>query len=578
MEIVLLPVMFTLLSLCCGSESGIDSDKGNITDDAFQGLLNVNCLPQQVHLAYGNSLSEMTVIWSTHESCSSEVHYSEDQWNMSNIVKGNTMPMVYTKPQLQNIPKSSFLHRVVLTNLKSETNYFYMPVSNDVSKGPFYFKTPKISQDLEPKFLVYGDLGVHSESLARLEMEAMNGKYTAVLHVGDFGYNLEEMITGGMYDGENVGDVFMRQIEEMASHIPYMVSPGNHEIESDTFNQYRYRFSMPNTEWPIPLNKMWYSMDIGPVHFLSYSSEVFFTANGRYIESQKQWILADLAAANSNRHIRPWIIAFGHRPMYCSNDDLDDCTLQESKVRLGLEDIFYNNGVDVVLQAHEHSYERLWPVYKGVVLAENYTNPQAPVQLITGAAGSKHGVDKMSARNESWSAFRMDDNSFNSYGRLKVDNSTHLYWEQVAVFGGEVLDSIWVIQEHHGPFSHTALPDDKKNKIDEQKEKDTIVINSMPKPETTGDTLTTKVTQAIKGADTKLIVGVSFGVFVIVFLIVVCIVKQCTKKRTKSYRRWETLDYGKKFYTNLKSDEKDADDFEVDVTDGTTKLIDSSKE
>ena len=64
-----------------------------------------------------------------------------------------------------------------------------------------------------------------------------------------------------------------------------------------------------------------------------------------------------------------------------------------------LEEIFYNSGVDIVLQAHEHSYERLWPVYKGVVLAENYTNPQAPVQLITGAAGSRHGVDLMSARN-----------------------------------------------------------------------------------------------------------------------------------------------------------------------------------
>lgn len=37
------------------------------------------------------------------------------------------------------------------------------------------------------------------------------------------------------------------------------------------------------------------------------------------------------------------------------------------------------------------------------MLAENYTNPQAPVHLITGAAGSKHGVDQMSARNGRYS-------------------------------------------------------------------------------------------------------------------------------------------------------------------------------
>ena len=63
-----------------------------------------------------------------------------------------------------------------------------------------------------------------------------------------------------------------------------------------------------------------------------------------------------------------------------------------------LEDLFYEYGVDVVLQAHEHSYERLWPMYKGIVLSKNYTNPAAPVQLVTGAAGSKHGVDQMNPK------------------------------------------------------------------------------------------------------------------------------------------------------------------------------------
>ena len=45
--------------------------------------------------------------------------------------------------------------------------------------------------------------------------------------------------------------------------------------------------------------------------------------------------MADLAAANQKRDKVPWVIAYGHRPMYCSNDDGDDCTLPDSKVRLG---------------------------------------------------------------------------------------------------------------------------------------------------------------------------------------------------------------------------------------------------
>ena len=32
-----------------------------------------------------------------------------------------------------------------------------------------------------------------------------------------------------------------------------------------------------------------------------------------------------------------------------------------------LEDLFYKYGVDLQYYAHEHSYERLWPIYKSKV-------------------------------------------------------------------------------------------------------------------------------------------------------------------------------------------------------------------
>ena len=42
------------------------------------------------------------------------------------------------------------------------------------------------------------------------------------------------------------------------------------------------------------------------------------------------------ASAPENRTLRPWIITMGHRPMYCSNDDGDDCTQYESVVSFKL--------------------------------------------------------------------------------------------------------------------------------------------------------------------------------------------------------------------------------------------------
>lgn len=56
----------------------------------------------------------------------------------------------------------------------------------------------------------------------------------------------------------------------------------------------------------------------------------------------------------------------------------------------GLEELFYKNGVDLEFWAHEHMYERLWPIYDYKVYngstSNPYTNPKSPVHITTGSA------------------------------------------------------------------------------------------------------------------------------------------------------------------------------------------------
>lgn len=69
---------------------------------------------------------------------------------------------------------------------------------------------------------------------------------------------------------------------------------------------------------------------------------------------------------------------------------------QKLHCSLGLEPLLKEFGVDVVIWAHEHSYERTWPLYDKKVYNGTrgaYVNPGAPVHVITGSAGCRERTD-----------------------------------------------------------------------------------------------------------------------------------------------------------------------------------------
>ena len=52
------------------------------------------------------------------------------------------------------------------------------------------------------------------------------------------------------------------------------------------------------------------------------------------MKRQYDWLEQDLARVD--RRATPWVVVYGHRPMYCTNDDRDDCTKFETRTRTGL--------------------------------------------------------------------------------------------------------------------------------------------------------------------------------------------------------------------------------------------------
>ncbi|XP_026332479.1 acid phosphatase type 7-like [Hyposmocoma kahamanoa] len=409
------------------------------------------CQPEQIHIAFGEKSNNIVVTWTTADDAKeSRVQFGVFTTPLDKEAVGNHVCY-------PNIRKQ-WIHRVTLENLRFNTTYGYRCGSRFAWSELFYFTTPPEEESVL-RAVIYGDMGVeNAHALPYLQQEAENSSLNFILHVGDFAYDMYEQ-------NSKIGDQFMRQIQPMAAIVPYMVCPGNHEVDRN-FTQYKNRMTMPRyQEW----ESMFYSWDIGPIHFVSINSEAYYFLNFGIdpLVNQFRWLVNDLEQANSeaNRKMRPWIILYGHRPMYCTggnNDDKAECPYEHTRIGLNvtgnkekfaIEPLLMKYGVDIVIWAHEHMYERAWPLYDYKVYNGSteypYVNPRAPVHIITGSAGCREETDHFGEMAE-WCAFRSRDYG---YTRFHAHNKTHVYFEQISVdLKGEVIDSFWLVQNHHGPF------------------------------------------------------------------------------------------------------------------------------
>jgi acid phosphatase type 7 len=95
-------------------------------------------------------------------------------------------------------------------------------------------------------------------------------------------------------------------------------------------------------------------------------------------------------------------------------------------------------------------------VFNETVLAHNYTNPQAPVHIISGVAGCNEDLglclNPIYHTKGPWSAFHQSGLLTYGYGKLTVHNSTHIEWQEMLDWDEAPVDHIWISQTNHGPF------------------------------------------------------------------------------------------------------------------------------
>lgn len=378
-----------------------------------------------IHLSYGSDpTTSVGVTWSTLTKHGDNViNYSEDKYNLDQTATA-TMT-TYTQHGWVGT-----IHRVWLNQLVPGTTYYYR-----VGESGEVFTFTTLNQTIPFNFNIgeVADMGDSQESYDNINFLnnlTVTGQIQSIIHAGDTSYA----------DGYAPRwDNFFRMIEPTAARLSYMTIPGNHEFY-DEFLEYKLRFLNPGSD-PAGNSTLFYSYDIGCVHFVGINTESVIDTP--YVDpAQLAWLQQDLQTFNQRRHqakqerlennielpaacstAHPtFLVAFFHRPMYCSvSGQKWNCADGMKYLQATMEKIFNDNQVDLALYGHMHNYERTVPTYQG--------NPStnSPVYILNGAGGNREGDDNDWLQPApSWSAARIGGTW--GAGILTIVNSTALEW------------------------------------------------------------------------------------------------------------------------------------------------------
>ncbi|KAB2631554.1 purple acid phosphatase 22-like [Pyrus ussuriensis x Pyrus communis] len=351
--------------------------------------------PQQVHISLVGK-DHMRVSWVTESNhVKSIVEYGKESGIYNGKATGEHTSYKYF------LYSSGKIHHVTIGPLEPATTYFYRCGGS----GPeFSFKTPPLKLPLE--FAVAGDLGQTEWTNSTLQhIGSMD--YDVLLLPGDLSYADTQ---------QPLWDSFGRIVEPYASKRPWMVTEGNHEIESipiinpTGFKAYNARWPMPYQESGSTSN-LYYSFEVAGTHVIMLGSYADFDVKS----DQYKWLQADLAKID--RKVTPWIVVLLHAPWYNSNNAHKG---EGESMRKAMEELLYNARVDVVFAGHVHAYERFTRVYN------NKADPCGPVYMTIGDGGNREGL-ALKFENPASPLSLYREPSF-GHGRLRVLNETHAFW------------------------------------------------------------------------------------------------------------------------------------------------------
>ncbi|MEV4053981.1 discoidin domain-containing protein [Amycolatopsis sp. NPDC049688] len=188
--------------------------------------------------------------------------------------------------------------------------------------------------------------------------------------------------------------------------------PGNHESYSGFTGYDQYFGAIAK-----PQGQRYYSWEMGNWHFIALDSNDFVTHDDFAEPPQITWLKQDLATNKKG-----CVAAYYHHPRWSSGDHGDN------KDSIELWNLMVANKVDLVLNGHDHDYERFVPQN-----ADGKADGGGPVEIVSGSGGAN--LYDLSPAHATTAKL------LKTFGVLKLSMTDTSFQTQLIGVDGKVLDS-----------------------------------------------------------------------------------------------------------------------------------------
>ena len=237
-------------------------------------------------------------------------------------------------PRRRREVPAAYQHEAVLTGLRPGARYRWR-VRQGAATWEGGFLANRGPDADHARFAVVADLGSGDDAERAVARGIQAWEPEFVVAPGDIVYN-----HGGW---DEFGPRFFEPYAPLLGQVPFYPALGNHDVRTEDGAPYLAAFALPQE----PGGERYYAFDHGPARFWALDS----TQSLRPGSAQAEWLARDAAASAAR-----WKIAFFHHPPFSTG-----LHGGHGAIRRDLVPLLARLGFDLVLNGHDHHYERFHP-------------------------------------------------------------------------------------------------------------------------------------------------------------------------------------------------------------------------